>query len=418
VTYDESIEWLYSTQAFGIKLGLENIQRLLGALDLPGDHAHVLHVAGSNGKGSTCAFAESICRHHGLRTGLFSSPHLVRANERTRIDFEPVSDDGFVSLAKEVKAAVDGWDPHPTFFELVLAMALLHFRREKVDVILLETGMGGRLDATSAVQSTASAIAPIALDHTHWLGDTLAAIAGEKAGILKPSIPLVVSAQKSEADAVIAARAKELRCPRVVALPEGLPDDLDLGLPGPHQRENAALALALVAASGVSLDPDRTRAALAETSWPARFQVIELPSRTHPVVIDGAHNPAAAQILVKTWEQQFPNVRPLLLFAGLDKKDTEGTYRPLSGICHRVILTETGTGRSTPVSELGTMAQKFSAPISEISDARKALSRALEDDSRPLLVAGSLFLAGLVLGELEKKTEGTGDDGAYQPSLQ
>ncbi len=241
--YDESIEWLFSTQAFGIKLGLENISRLLELLDLPGPHPHILHVAGTNGKGSTCAFAESICRRHGLKTGLFTSPHLIKANERIRIALEPVPDATFAALAERVRQATSKWDPHPTFFELVLAMALLHFRDEAVDVAILETGMGGRLDATSAITPTSTAITRIGLDHTLWLGETIAEIAGEKAGILKPCTPLALGTQDPGAADTIHRKAEQLGCPVTVVDPAGRPGpETLLGLHGSHQRENAALA--------------------------------------------------------------------------------------------------------------------------------------------------------------------------------
>lgn len=421
-TYQESLDWLYGTQAFGIKLGLENIARLLTELGLakPDGGAafpHVLHVAGTNGKGSTCAFAESLCRASGLRTGLFTSPHLIRANERIRINYVPVTDAEFVGVAKAVHSVTSHWDPHPTFFELVLAMAMLHFRNAKVDVVILETGMGGRLDATSAVTPTASAITRIGLDHTHWLGDTIPEIAGEKAGIIKAGVPVVTTAQDDDAINVIRSRAKELGADCEIIGPLDDTDPLtDLGIPGAHQLENAALAAALVARSGISLSDLVVRSAFRSASWPARFHVVELPGRKHPLVIDGAHNPAAAEVLATTWKARFGNqLAATLLFAGLGKKDTAGTYQAIAGLASATILTETGSARAIPVAELSELLSLSvdGRVVRSEPSAALALSAALSDDRGPVLVAGSLFLAGIVLAEIEAK-----DLSDYQSSLQ
>ena len=401
--YDGCAAWLFSTQSFGVKLGLDNISRLLQSLDLPGDHPHVLHVAGTNGKGSTCAFAESICRTQGLRTGLFTSPHLLRVNERIRVDFQPVSDAQFVRLTSQFREAVSNWNPPPTFFELTLAIALLHFREEAVDVVILETGMGGRLDATSAVTPTSTAITRIGLDHTQWLGDNLTAIAGEKAGIIKPGVALAVAPQKPAAEHVITLRATELGSPLIKISPADCPA-IDLGLKGLHQRENAALAIQLIACSGITLFPEKIAQALADTTWPARFQIIHLPDRTHPIVIDGAHNPDSASILVETWHAYFPQTQATLLFASLKEKDTRTLFSTLVPIAHKVIITETGTTRSIPANHLAAVVEKIlprhAEPPQVIADAKEAFIQAIEDDSRPVLVAGSLFLAAITLAQI------------------
>lgn len=402
--YQQSITWLFSTQAFGIKPGLENISRLLGTLALPAHHPHILHVAGTNGKGSTCAFAESLCREHGLRTGLFTSPHLVKANERIRIDFQPISDGDFVELTRCLRSTTEGWEPHPTFFELILAMALLHFRHRQVDVAILETGMGGRLDATNAITPTSAAISRIGLDHTQWLGETIAAIAKEKAGILKPGIPLSLGPQEPAAAEVIIREARQIGCPVTMSK---LSDQgtTALVLTGRHQQENAALATRLVANSGIALDPGKVIRALARTSWPARFQIIHLPDRHHPVIIDGAHNPAAASALAETWKQRFPETRATLLFASLKGKDAVETFRPLSTIAEHITVTEADTTRSTPSGQLAAALQQAFPQITETLDVAAdpiaAINGLLAADSRPILVAGSLFLAGKILAQFQ-----------------
>ena len=221
-SYTEALAWLYGLERFGIKLGLENIRRLLDELSrsggfqaaagdlppsvaaatygVPGEIAFpwkVIHIAGTNGKGSVCAMIDSICRAQGYHTGLFISPHLVTFRERIRINGEMISEDAVAGGLTTIRNLVADWDPHPTFFEVTTALALKHFSDAKIDIAILETGLGGRLDATNAVQSDVSVITSLALDHEKWLGNTLAKIAGEKAGIIKPRVPVVSAPQQS-----------------------------------------------------------------------------------------------------------------------------------------------------------------------------------------------------------------------------
>ena len=207
LSYKQALAWLYGLQRFGIKLGLENIQRLLDELGrgertrprvlLPAARRKialppkVIHVAGTNGKGSVCAMIDSICRAQGYRTGLFISPHLVTFRERIRVNGEMISEDAVADGLTIIRDLVADWDPHPTFFEVTTALALKYFGDAKIEIAIFETGLGGRLDATNAVQSDVSVITPIGLDHEEWLGHTLAEIAGEKAGIIKPGVPVV-----------------------------------------------------------------------------------------------------------------------------------------------------------------------------------------------------------------------------------
>ncbi|MEY2602213.1 MAG: dihydrofolate synthase / folylpolyglutamate synthase, partial [Verrucomicrobiota bacterium] len=199
-SYKEALAWLYSLQRFGIKLGLENIQRLIAELHVDLGNAPVIHVAGTNGKGSVCAMIDSICRAQKYRTGLFVSPHLVTFRERIRINGEMISENEVAGGLSNIRKLVADWEPHPTFFEIATALALKHFAEAKIDIVILETGLGGRLDATNAVQSNAAVITPIALDHQEWLGDSLAKIASEKAGIIKPRTPVVSAPQLPEAE--------------------------------------------------------------------------------------------------------------------------------------------------------------------------------------------------------------------------
>src|SRR5437899_2654973 len=198
--YKEALAWLYGLQRFGIKLGLENIRRLVAELHVDLRGTRVIHVAGTNGKGSVCAMIDSICRAQGHRTGLFTSPHLITFRERIRMNGEMISENAVANGLTTIRHLVADWDPHPTFFEVTTALALEYFSEVKIDVVILETGIGGRLDATNAVQSDVSVITPIDFDHEQWLGNTLPEIASEKAGIMKARVPVVSTPQRPEAE--------------------------------------------------------------------------------------------------------------------------------------------------------------------------------------------------------------------------
>jgi dihydrofolate synthase/folylpolyglutamate synthase len=241
LNYREALAWLYRTQRFGIKLGLENIQRLLAELDLPARDQQFIHVAGTNGKGSVCAMIDAICRAADYRTGLFTSPHLITFRERIRVNGEMISEDCVAEGLSFLCNFVAGWKTHPTFFEITTALALRYFRQQRAEIVVLETGMGGRLDATNAVQPIVSVIAPIALDHQRWLGDTLAEIAGEKAGIIKRGVPVVSARQLADAEKILRSRATELGSS--IHFVDQVYDG-ELSLKGAHQKQNAALAIA------------------------------------------------------------------------------------------------------------------------------------------------------------------------------
>jgi dihydrofolate synthase/folylpolyglutamate synthase len=209
VIYREALDWLYGTQRFGIKLGLENVERLLRELKVPGSNQRIIHVAGTNGKGSVCAMIDSICRVGGYRTGLFTSPHLVTYRERIRVNGQMIGTDEVASGLTTIRDLIKSWDPHPTFFEITTALALVHFKDAACDLLVMETGLGGRLDATNALTPVVSVVTPIGFDHEKWLGHTLEAIAGEKAGIIKAQVPVVSAPQEPAAENVIRARAAE-----------------------------------------------------------------------------------------------------------------------------------------------------------------------------------------------------------------
>ena len=396
LNYQDSIDWLYSTQTFGIKLGLENVSRLLNELGVTTDLAgrKVIHVAGTNGKGSVCAFSERILRDGGLRTGLFTSPHLVTYRERIRVNGELISGDAVADLLTRIRGMIFEWEHHPTFFEISLGVAMRWFCDQDCEVIVLETGMGGRLDATNAVPSDVSVITSISLDHQQWLGDTIREVATEKAGILKRNVPVVVAELHPDARDVIGRRALTLGIPCIEVHP--LPLEWDLGLQGPHQRENAALAVeAVCRIEGERLTQDGIRQSLAATFWPGRFQRIG-----EDLVLDGAHNPDAAETLRLTWETAFPGENARLVFGAVATKDVAGIFRALLPVIDSVIFVPVKSERRLSVVEMQSAlveAGGGSLPIEEATDLVAAVE-ASRGRGGKTLVAGSLFLVGEALG--------------------
>ncbi len=396
MNYSESIDWLYGTQAFGIKLGLENVRRLLADLGIdPEDPGPaILHVAGTNGKGSVCAVAERILRDAGIKTGLFTSPHLVTYRERIRINGvmipEAVVAEGLGDLRKRIGA----YDPHPTFFELSLALAMGYFVREGCEVVILETGMGGRLDATNAVGSDLSVITSIGLDHQQWLGETIREIAGEKAGILKPGVPVIIGELHPEARDVIGRRALRLGIPCVEA--HALPEDWVVGLKGPHQRENAALAVeAACRLEGDRLTQEGIRRSVAQAFWPGRFQQIN-----DHLILDGAHNPAAAEVLRRTWQEEFGSGKAHLVFGAVASKDVAGVFRELLPLLASVTLVPVKSERRLSLAEMKTFLAEAGGsglPQAECANLPEAVASAAARGGK-VLVAGSLFLVGEALG--------------------
>jgi dihydrofolate synthase/folylpolyglutamate synthase len=427
INYTEALAWLYSLQRFGIKLGLENIRRLIRELDINLGSARasravsgaspetsgkprIIHVAGTNGKGSVCAMIDSICRAGKYRTGLFISPHLITFRERIRVNGDMISEHEVASGLTRIRKLVADWEPHPTFFEITTALALRHFAGAKIDIVILETGLGGRLDATNAVQSNVAVITPIALDHEKWLGDSLKKIASEKAGIIKSRTTVVSAPQLTQAEKAIRARAAECEAP--LQFVDETYDKSPLALRGEHQKINAAIAIAAIRAA--KIDPPSPNASLALTSgatgindsaiarglakveWPARFQFWD--RRT---VIDGAHNPAAAQALAETWREVFGDARATLILAVLSDKDLRGICQALALITDSVLLPKICSERAVSPNELAKSLSTItpSLPYSIIPSIADALNSARAKPNR-ILLTGSLHFAGEALAHL------------------
>jgi dihydrofolate synthase/folylpolyglutamate synthase len=406
MTYKEALSWLYSLQRFGIKLGLENIRRLLAALSSSGGFqaavgdleialpCKVIHIAGTNGKGSVCAMVDSICRAQGHRTGLFTSPHLVTFRERIRVNGEMVSENAVANGLNAIRNLITDWDPHPTFFEVTTALAVKQFSESKIDVAILETGIGGRLDATNAIQSDVSVITQIDFDHQEWLGNTLAEIASEKAGIIKRGIPVVCAPQRPEAEKVIRTRAAESEAPLqlVSASYEGSP----IGLAGSYQKQNAAVAIAATRAAQIDIDDKAVARGLATIDWPTRFQ--KWDDRT---IIDGAHNPAAARMLVETWREFFGVQKATLVLAVLSDKDLRRIWDALAPIADSVVLPRIRSARAAAPEDLAKVLSTITPllPHSITASVGEAIDFARHKPN-PILITGSLHFAGEVLAHL------------------
>ncbi len=425
VSLEADLQRLFTRHLHVMKLDLEPMRALLQRLENPQDQLVCLHVAGTNGKGSVCAMLDSILRKQGYRTGLYTSPHLVRFNERIKVNGEPIADDVLKRLIDEVDAAAAGLPAaghrDVTFFEFTTALAFLYFVRQGVHLVVLETGMGGRLDATNLVMPAVSAITSIGLEHTAFLGDTLAKIAGEKAGIIKRGRPVIAGDLPEEAMAVVTERARALGAPLRIAQEsvrvhiKSMKLDgqtltvaseyedygtVHMQLSGLHQAKNAAVAVAvaecLAHEIGVPVGPDAIKGGLAGASWPARSQLICVDP---PVILDGAHNPEAAEALAG-WLRKVAAKKPLGLVAGfLADKDPAQFVQAFRGKLHHVWLVPIASDRAMPVKEV--KARLASIPhLQEADDLGAALSAAKTwavAAGGVVVVAGSLYLAGQVL---------------------
>lgn len=398
MTYADSIQFLYGLRWFGAKFGLENTRQLAALSGNPQDQLRFIHVAGTNGKGSTCAMLESIYRAVGLRVGLFTSPHLVSFRERLQINRQLISEADVVRLATELHPLLKQFpaDHHPTFFEVITVMALKFFAEQKCDLVIWETGLGGRLDATNIVTPLASVITNIGLDHQQWLGDTIAKIAAEKAGIIKPNVPASTAANDPSALDVISRVAKENRAP-LTHVTQPVAADLAPSLFGEHQRLNAALALATVAVlrDKVPVTPEQIHRGLSHVHWSGRLQLVVRPNGQR-LLLDGAHNLDGAHVLHDALRHgALDAAAPLTLILGvLGDKDWSGMCRVLAPLAQRICLVAVGSERTVQPQELVPIchAANPQAEILVCDSLKDALAKSQSDPA--IVIAGSLYLIG------------------------
>lgn len=419
--YDELLRALYSLEAAkGMDFKLERVQETLRQLGNPHLRYPVIHIAGTNGKGSVAAMMHAILSATGERVGLYTSPHLVHFTERIRVADGEIAEDTVVSLAKEVQAVASAHEIPLTFFELVTVMAFLHFARSAVSVAVVEVGLGGRLDATNVVEPAVSVITGIGMDHQEFLGDSLESIAYEKAGIIKPGRVVVVGRVNEVARGVISRVAAERGAPMLLAGrdfgwyttpqglgfrgPEGEIESLALGLAGKHQRDNAALAIMSALAPGSPIRPTEAaiRTGLESVRWPGRLDVVQ----PHPrVVLDGAHNPEAVAALVRDLPAVTGRGPVHLLLSVMRDKDWPAMIDLIKPVVSRVTVTRALPARAAPPEALAACFQP-QLPVKIVEDPLLALEHALEGvgPSETLLVCGSLFLIGAVYPYFLKRT--------------
>ena len=415
MTYSSAVAYLYRLQTHGIKLGLETMTALTARLGMPQNRYRTVHIAGTNGKGSTAATAAAILQAAGYRVGLYTSPHLVDFRERIRVNGEMIPESRVAQLTNQLQALSQP-ELSPTFFEYTTAMAFQHFADTAVDVAVLEVGLGGRFDATNVVTPMACAITTIALDHQAYLGSTLSSIAFEKAGIIKPGVPVVLGRLDDDAWRTIEQVARERQAP-VFRIGEHFHtegeepqqfsyggvgthyDGLTCVLAGRHQLDNAACALALLEAAapqGIVITSEAARTGLQAVNWAGRLEVVD---RRPTILLDGAHNPAAATALADflTGADRLHPSRPVILVLGMMRdKDHRGFVEPLRSLVDEVVLTQADLPRSATAQELqSSLGDLLPHPhvVPSLSDAI-ALARQLATPDGLVCVTGSLMLVG------------------------
>jgi dihydrofolate synthase/folylpolyglutamate synthase len=404
---------MFSLRRFGIKLGLETIETILSDLGNPHRSYQSIHIAGTNGKGSVATMLSAILTAAGYRVGKYTSPHLEKFNERICINNEPIDDDAVISSHTRVNA-IQNLKRQPTFFEFTTAMALYEFGRRKVDWAIVETGMGGRLDATNAILPALSIITNISLEHKLYLGNTIAAIAGEKAGIIKPKIPVVTGVTQKSARAQIYHYAEINRAPVYVKGREfrsrraadgtftyyGIGHNwphLKLSLSGSHQVDNASLVLAafeiLECSEQLKIPYEAIRYGLEKSCWPGRLEVV---SDSPHLILDGAHNLMAARVLARHLGKHYKNRDITLVIGVLDDKPSESILKDLAAPCRRAIVTQPRIDRAIAIDRLAVTARKYFRQVEVIPDVGEAVRHAIRgsDADDVICVAGSLYVVG------------------------
>ena len=424
----EALAFLHSRSPSTVVLGLERMRAALSELGHPEARVPAVHVAGTNGKGSTCAMVDAVLRSAGFRVGLYTSPHLVRFNERIRLGGVDIED---AVLGQRLLQVLERAPTASTltYFELGTLVAFFHFAEEGVDFAVLETGLGGRLDATATCVPRATAVTALGMDHMELLGDTLVAIAREKAGIFRTGVPAVVAQQQDDAAQVLAAEAARVGAPLLreghdFALAEEAGSlvyrhgprtlgGLRLGLAGRHQQQNAAVALALLDVlvdAGASIPDAARRAGLAQVVWPGRLEEV---AGAPLLVLDGAHNPAGVEVLRAALDERYPGRRVHLVFGAVADKDVPGMLARLLPRMASATLTPLQTPRGLPPSAYRAQAEKRCALVRVADSPAEALRAAQAGAAAEdvVLAAGSLYLVGalkahLLEGQRPARTQG------------
>jgi len=411
--YRDTINFLYGLERFGILLGLDNIVSLLEKMGNPQKAFRSVHIAGSNGKGSTASFVNNIAMAAGLHTALYTSPHLNDFRERVRLDGRMISKDALVGTTKKVRGLYD--PDRTTFFEFTTALAFDCISRFKADLAIVEVGLGGRLDATNTISPEVCVITDISLEHQDYLGDTITAIAREKAGIIKPNTPVVTGASRDKARMVIREAALRLSCPvrefgkdfrsvrtgthsfRYESRDLSI-DNIELSMPGAHQTKNAALAVAVVEdliGAGFAIGEDAVRTGIFRTRFPGRFEVL----MTNPdVIIDGAHTVEGMRMLRSTLGKLYRGKKMLLILGMLKDKNCRELVDIIAPMAHEIMCVPPQSNRALEPRELSVLAARPGIAVdyrNSIEEGfRHLFSKAGRDDV--VVAAGSLYMIGPV----------------------
>ena len=413
MTYQEALTYIHSISWRGSKPGLERISGMMEQLGNVQEDLKFIHIAGTNGKGSVSAMLSSVLTAAGYRTGLFISPYIMRFNERMQVNGMPISDEELAEIVTEVQPVAESMAERPTEFEIITAAAFVWFARQKCDIVVLETGLGGRLDATNLIsQNVCAVITNLGLDHTEYLGNTLGEIAGEKCGILKPGCPVVAYRSAPEAMKVIRARAKELECPvrtadfgKIKALSADLQGqtfqykqfpELTVHLLGAHQLKNAAVALETISVlrkAGWEIPDEAVVQGMDSTRWPGRFEVLQ----DNPlVIVDGAHNPQGVESLIAAVKEYLPGQHIVCVTGVLADKDWKPMMDRLKTVVSDFVAVTPDSPRALGNVRLARYLTDREHWVSVADDVEKGLTGALERAKATggmVLACGSLYMA-------------------------
>lgn len=403
----DPFSYLFALEQFGIKFGLDNIGAIVERLGHPERAFRSVHVAGTNGKGSVTAMVDAALRAAGHRSARYTSPHLVDLSERFVIDGRPVTAEALGQAIADVRSAVEALrrdgvlQVQPTFFEVTTASAFELFRRAKVEIAVVEVGLGGRLDATNVVLPAVSAITSIALDHEMYLGSSLREIASEKAGVIKPGVPVVVGELDPDAMSAVEIIARQRGAEIIRSSPREV-DHLRIGLPGAHQVANAAVAVKVLEtlnARGIDVDAAAIAAGVGDPKWPGRLDLRRLPDGRE-LLLDAAHNAAGATALASYLRERSMDGLPLV-FAVMRDKNIDGILRALAPAIGHIVLTRTSNPRSADPRMLADRVKAVAPPLaSTIAPSPAAALEVAWRRSRRVAAAGSIFLLGDIMKEL------------------
>lgn len=421
MNYEESLQYIHSVNWTFCKLGLERISTLCEKLGNPQDELKFIHVAGTNGKGSVCTMLDSILRRAGYKTGLYTSPYIKTFNERMRIDGENIADDELAELTTMIRPIADAMEEKPTEFELITAIAFEYFRRHHCDVVILEVGLGGRLDSTNIIkESLLSIITGIDFDHTQLLGNTLQKIAAEKAGIIKEGCPCLYGGGKSSVGRIISMVAAQRHAPLYsvdrrkfnlrsmtldgTSFDYGAYQDLKLSLLGRHQLQNVQTvlnAVEILGERGISVSEEALRQGLLEATWPARFEKL---SDDPLVIYDGAHNPQGIQCLIESLDTYFPEQKVNIISGVMGDKDYGEMVEKLKAVTEcAFVVTPPNNPRSLDASEYASVFLRHKIPVTPYNSLRCAVYAALDHSRKnhlPLICLGSLYLYKPLVDEI------------------